>query len=136
MKPKILVIDDETKRSDSTIDELIDSGYALEIVDNVDEAMQRFEQEHQELSLVILDIMMPPGSGVGADDPLKGLRTGVKVHERLRKVDSGIPIVVFTNVSNLDVAQAFEKQANTTFLRKENFMPFEFAAEVARLLGR
>jgi len=83
----------------------------------------------------ILDIMMSPGQRFHGLDTQGGLRTGLRIYERLRSVAPDLPIVVFTNVTDRSVAQSFSRDARVWFYRKPDFLPHQFAAAVSHILS-
>jgi len=131
----ILMVDDESKSMDSYRAELELSGYAVEYCDNVDAALQYFDKTHDQIQILILDIMMPPGRAFRAANTQDGLRTGVLFYERVRLTAPELKVVILTNVSDRRLAEQFEREPHAWFLNKEQFLPFELAQEVEKLIG-
>lgn len=131
----ILVVDDEQHEIDSYILELRLSGFEVESEKGVDAALARYEQEAPAIELIILDIMMAPGAAFQDVDTQDGLRTGISLFEALRARNPHIPLLILTNVSDDRVAERFRREAECWFLRKEDYLPFELAEEVQRILA-
>ena len=119
---------------DSYVKELDLSGYQVVFIADVDAALEFFEENRNLIDLLILDIMMPPGSSFKDEDTQLGLRTEVHFYERIRRVTSDLPIIILTNVSDERVAERFAAENKCWFLRKEDFFPFQLVAEVAKVL--
>ncbi|HEX9943129.1 MAG TPA: response regulator [Thermoanaerobaculia bacterium] len=131
----ILFVDDDDKRMESIIDELSLSGLDVRFYSDVDEAVTFFETHSEEVKLLILDIMMPHGSNFNAEETELGLRTGVRFFKKIREARYDLPVIIFTNVSDQDVSERFGKENRCAFLQKRDFLPFEFAEEVRRVLA-
>jgi CheY-like chemotaxis protein len=130
----ILFIDDEENRVKSCVQELRYCGYEVLFVRDVDTALQVLASDGKRVELVILDIMMPYKASFPRDATDLGLRTGVLLFERIRQDALGLPIVVFTNVSDAHVADRFRREARCWFRRKEEMFPADLAKLVAEIL--
>lgn len=87
-------------------------------------------------SVIILDLMMPPGPSYSARQTEEGVRTGVVLYQDLRKLHPHVPVIVLTNLPNPNAW--FQRQLgreNLRILRKPDYPPFDFAAVVAEVLG-
>lgn len=130
----ILFIDDEPRYMDSYIRELELSKYEVVFQHNVDEALKFFEDNLTRINLIILDIMMPPGSSFKDVDTQLGLRTGVYFYERVRQTAPELSIIILTNVSDIQLANQFKREKNCWLLRKEEYLPFELTEYVETIL--
>lgn len=117
---KILVVDDEERMRKLVHDFLMRAGYeVLEAGDGM-EALDVFD-EHPDIALVILDVMMPQLDGYG-------------VTRQIRKT-SKVPIIMLTAKSEeQDELQGFELGIDD-YVRKP-FSPKVLVARVEALLGR
>jgi DNA-binding NtrC family response regulator len=133
----ILFVDDEQREMDSFYLELQMQLSANKVVfiNKVDEALKFFKENIDQIQLLILDIMMPPGAEYKNVDTQQGLRTGVKFFETVRAEAPDLPIIIFTNVTEPRVADDFMKQKKCQFFRKENYAPAELAEEVLKILS-
>jgi DNA-binding response OmpR family regulator len=73
----ILFVDDERRRMQSYVEELRFSGYDVEFKSDVDDALIFFNENHEKLELLILDVMMPTGNSFDNQQADNGLRTGI-----------------------------------------------------------
>lgn len=132
----ILFVDDEKRYMNSYVEELKLSGYEVSFQGDVDSALRFFEENLNRINLLILDIMMPPGSSFKEVDTQLGLRTGIHFYERIREKAPNLPVMILTNVSDPRVEERFRKENKCWFLRKEDYFPFELAEEVKKVLTR
>jgi DNA-binding response OmpR family regulator len=131
----ILFIDDELKYMDSFVRDLSMSGYQVNFQKDVDGAWRYFEENTNEIELLILDIMMPPGETFKDKDTDDGLRTGVHFYKRVRESVPGLPVIVLTNVSAEEVKARFQGEDNCSFFQKKDYLPFQIVQEVRRILS-
>jgi len=120
MKKKILVADDESRMRILISDFLKDAGYSIIKATDGAEAIDAFRR-NPDLSLVILDIMMPHYNGW-------------EVCEEIRST-SDIPIIMLTaKVAESDELQGFDKGADEYI--KKPFSPSVLVARVNALIKR
>jgi DNA-binding response OmpR family regulator len=131
----ILFIDDEKRRMDSFAMELQLSGNEVIFCDQVDTAWSYFENHSDEIKLIVLDIMMPHGDLFEEDSTDDGLRTGSLLYERIRENKPDMPVVIFTNVSDEEVADGFRLETNCLYLQKKDYYPNEFVREIEKLMN-
>ncbi len=140
----ILFVDDEKRGIESYKEELdLQLKESLhtertEWAGNVDDALLLFEERAAEISLLVLDIMMPPGKSFGMDETQQGRRTGERFYERVRQRAPDLPVMILTNVRDPRVIERFraEDENKCRFFRKKRVLPFEFAEEVLNFLAR
>lgn len=132
----ILFVDDEKREMDSYVKELDFSGYKVSFQNDVDDALMFFEENLNRIDLLILDIMMPPGSSFKNVDTELGLRTGVHFYESIRQKTPDLPVMILTNVSDKRVAERFRREHKCWFFRKEDYFPYEIVEEVKEVLAR
>lgn len=132
----ILFIDDERRYMATYVEELKDADYDVEVHTNVDKAYAFFQERADEVELIILDIMMSPGTTFRDEDTEKGLRTGVPFYERVRERAPDLPVIILTNASDADLIEKFSGEDQCWYRQKKDFMPFEIAQEVKRILPR
>lgn len=131
----ILFIDDEGRRMDSYVRELELSKYDVSFQYNVDVSLAFFEKNLPQIDLIILDIMMPPGSSFKDVDTNLGLRTGVRFYEKIRQKAPELPVIILTNVSDEQLAERFREEEKCRFLRKEDYLPFELVQQVDEVIS-
>lgn len=132
----ILMIDDEPRQMDSYHRELEFCGYAVEYCANVDEALRVLAAQGAQVELLILDIMMPPGAAFKDADTQQGLRTGERFFEQVRAERPDLPVMILTNVSRARLEKRFKRERACRLLQKEEYLPFELAEEVEKMIGK
>lgn len=130
----ILFIDDEKRVMSSHVLELILEGYDVVFETNVDEALDFFQKNLDDIELLVLDIMMPPGETFKNADVEGGLRTGIRLYRIIREHAPNLQVFVFTNVSADDAAEYFRKEPKCWFGQKVDYLPYEFVEEVKRFV--
>ena len=131
----ILFVDDERREMGSYVEELRLSGYEVNFVNNVDDALKFFAENLISLNLIVLDIMLPHNNVFKDVDTELGLRTGVHLYRKFRIQAPDLPIIILTNVSDERIAKFFKQEAKCTFLPKEDILPYELAEEVQSILS-
>jgi CheY-like chemotaxis protein len=131
----ILFVDDERRHTSDFVRELEESGYQISFQSNVDLALQFLEESENDIELMILDIMMPPGKRFRDVDTDEGLRTGVYLYERAREIRPELPVIILTNVSDVELELQFQREANCWYFQKKHYLPYEVSHEVNRILS-
>jgi DNA-binding response OmpR family regulator len=83
MKPRILVVEDETHIAQGLKYNLEAEGYKVSLVDTGTTAMKLLENDSQAYDLLILDLMLPGMSGY-------------TICEKLRQIDQSLPILILS----------------------------------------
>lgn len=138
----ILFIDDEEHYVQPYLDELRVSGHDVVLQTDVDAALGFFEANHEEIKLLILDIMMAPGESFQDAATLQGRRTGVFFYKRVRLRAPELPVIVLTNaidpltkISDEAVKTRLDKDERCWFMRKLTVLPFELREKVEEVIG-
>jgi CheY-like chemotaxis protein len=131
----ILFVDDEKRRMDNYVEALEESGERVILKVDVDEALKFFDENLDQIELLVLDIMMSYGVSFEDVDTESGLRTGVRFYERIRETAPNLPVIIFTNVTNPDLKKRFDKEKRCWFYRKERKLPPEFRDVVKSILA-
>lgn len=119
--PKILIADDEQKLRKLVCDFLKKSGYETMEADNGDDAYDIFTKNAGEISLIILDIMMP---GLNGWEVCKKIRT-----------TSNIPVIMLTARSEeFDELMGYESGADDYVTKP--FSPSVLVKRIEALLRR
>jgi DNA-binding NtrC family response regulator len=116
MKPRVLVVDDETIIADNLRLTLEREGYEVETAANTVSAILSLEQ--REFSLALVDLVLPDGDG------LHLLRL-------LRTKDPSLEVIIMTGHSSISKAVEATKQGAFYFVAK----PFD-SAEMLTLVGK
>jgi DNA-binding NarL/FixJ family response regulator len=133
----ILFIDDEPRYTTSYREELELTLPDYEVVfhSTADSGLLFFQENIDKIELLILDIMMSPGESFEGQDTMLGLRTGLRLYEKVREARPDLPIIIFTIIVDPVVTDYFSKERSCIFLRKDLFLPSELVEEVKKVLG-
>jgi len=114
----IIYIEDEAYAFKDRIDMLEEElGYSVTPVEDVDVAVK--ELEEYKYKLILLDIMMPPGSSFENDDVKGGFETGVALARKIKKGrNKETPIIVVTANPELRVKNTLESLGVRAYLTK------------------
>ncbi|MEI6526538.1 MAG: response regulator transcription factor [Planctomycetota bacterium] len=116
MKPRILVVEDETHLAQGLKYNLEAEGYKVSLVDSGTTAVKLLESDSHAYDLLILDLMLPGMSGYS-------------VCERLRELDDALPVLILSARSLAeDRTRGFDVGANQ-YLTK----PFDLDELLARV---
>lgn len=126
----ILFVDDEMREVRDYVEELELSDYVVTFKDDPSEALDFFYENLDAITLLILDLMMPPGSNFEGMNTEMGLRTGVCFYEKIRKKAPDLWVFILTNVSDDAVARLFPNEDKCRFLRKEEVFPIQLVEKV------
>ena len=102
---KTILFADDDWFVDSFVAELQDAGYRVLQTTTGSSTLNTLT--NNEVNLLILDIMMPPGEGL--TDSAGGKRTGIRVAEIIRKeMKLSLPIIYMTVISDEEVLEFLE----------------------------
>ncbi len=130
----ILFVDDELRRMESVVEQLEMDGLRVHTAPGVDQALAALHNDKGEIDFVILDIMMDLGSTLEHEDTEEGLRTGVHLFERIRKVKPTVPVMVLTNADDVRLEEHFSKEPRTRFFQKRSLLPQDVAPQVREMM--
>lgn len=143
VRPLVLLVDDEPRILDTYVDELADvfnevgePKYEIKAISDTDDAWEYLETSGiSEVSILVLDIMMPPGERFQLFDTRQGLRTGERFFDQLRALAPTLPVIILTNVSDPRVRQYFEKDPLCWFMTKREASPLRLVEHIGRVLN-
>ena len=130
----VLFVDDEPEWVESYVDELQARTVDARLERSIDQADQFLQKNLEHIALLILDIMMPPGQMFSHGGTEQGLRTGMKLYEKIRKNAPELPIIMLTNVRDERVKKRFSREPHCWFLNKRGTLPHELADKVQSIL--
>lgn len=130
----ILFVDDEERRVGVYVEELTISGFEVVHIQSPDEAWDYIDAHYGMLDLAILDLMMPHGPRFKHLDTDDGLRTGVRLYERIRQLSPDLPVVFLSNV--FEEEARLRRDPASYYLMKRDYLPHEFASEVREIMKR
>jgi len=117
----VLVADDDPMVRSLAASILREAGYAVELVEDGLQAVERLQQLGDKVSLVLLDLTMPRLSGAEAA-------------RRLREVQPEVPIVAMSGYGDIEVMERFSGARIDDFLPKP-FRPDQLTAKVRGVLA-
>jgi len=118
----ILVIEDEAALQKTLGDVLGDEGY--EVLSALDGEVGVRLAKEKTPDLILLDLVLPKTTGFEVLEQLKGTEE-----------TKGIPVIVLTNLENLQDIQRATDLGATTYLVKSNYELKEVVAKVEAALG-
>ena len=119
--PSILLVEDNEKNIELTVDLLLDAGYPVTVARNTDEARDRLRDRMPDL--ILLDIALPGEDGLALLDDIRFLPGG-----------EAVPVIAFTAYNlTADMHQLIASGCDG-FIGKP-FKQAEFLATVARFLA-
>jgi CheY-like chemotaxis protein len=128
----ILFVDDDNRYIKSYIEELRYCGYEVIHQNNVDKAIGFVFDKIEDIDLLLLDIMMPPGELFENQDTFYGLRTGLFFLKEVKELSFNhvFPIVIFTNVP----ANNLPNETRELVLQKEEYSPSDLVKIIQNIL--
>lgn len=132
----IVFLDDEPERISDYV-EALNKEFPDQVKDHVDinETLELISNDN--VDVIILDVMMPPGP-LGMEKTQDGLRTGTVLYDEIRKMEQGaeLPVLILTNVRDPETVIFFKKQKNCEVFSKPDLEPKGLAAQVREILSR
>jgi CheY-like chemotaxis protein len=135
-KGVILWVDDDIIEAlRAYADELSDASYKVIMARNVDEMWSALETAYKDISLIIMDVLMPTGNRVDSEESRAGQRTGLVLIKRIKEHDSykKIPIMIFTVVSSQETF-AWAKDNDIPVFKKQDVLPAGLLSIVQKLV--
>ena len=101
----ILFADDAPEIRELAKTVLEDTGYRIVEAEDGEQAIDVFKQHHEELHLVILDLMMPK-------------KTGLEAYFEISEIDASVPVVFSSGFNESDLMQQLPAKTRAVFLKK------------------
>jgi DNA-binding NtrC family response regulator len=117
----VLVVDDEESFRTVVVRQLQQAGYGTIEARDGSEAVRMFAQRREEISAVLLDLVMPN-------------RSGGETLAILRYYEPSLPVVVTSGYSVLDAVSLKETERGVGFLGKP-FTASQLTTELRRVIG-
>ena len=131
----ILFVDDEQRLVGAYLDELKAAGFEVSPHMCVDSAVRFFDQNRNLVTLLVVDIMMPPGATFEFSGTMEGTRTGMCFYDYVRERAPDLAVIVLTSVTDPFIKKRFELEPNCLFVGKHECLPFELVARAKELLA-
>ena len=128
----VLIVDDDRLPMRFYVRALEQKGFAVKHCLDSESALDFVKKEGAAIRIVILDIMMPPGT-YSAEETNEGLRTGFFLLKDLRKECPNVPVLVLTNVKNEDTLKEFKEGALLKVVQKMYCPPFDLVELVEEM---
>ena len=118
-KSLVLIVDDEVSVLRLATSVLAEAGYRTVVAESSAAGLDLFKQLQSELSLILVDIVMPGGSGL-------------ELADCVRQLDPRVKVLIMSGYS--DSKAEVEARRRYPFLRKP-FLPRELNAKIAEVLA-
>jgi two-component system, cell cycle sensor histidine kinase and response regulator CckA len=116
----LLLVDDEPHLRDIVARQLVGANYRVIKASNGNEALKLYEQHRKQISLVILDLLMP---GMG----------GKQCLEALRKLDPNVRVLIASGALNSEI-EADLKEIGASGLIAKPFDTAQFLEEIRKII--
>ena len=132
----VLMIEDEEAPNIYYIRALERAGYTVELRPDPASALDFARQHRDEISIILLDVMMPPGSAYSREETEDGMRTGLLVYRDLQHSNccDKVPVIILTSVRH-DDALPLEDRPGLTVVQKIHCTPRQLVERVNTMLG-
>lgn len=107
-RPRVLVADDQTDILQALRLLLTETGFTIDLVNSVDGVIERITADRYDLLLMDLNYTRDTTSG----------REGLALLERVREIDSTLPVVVMTGWGSIDTAVEAMRRGARSFVQK------------------
>jgi CheY-like chemotaxis protein len=133
-KSVVVLIDDDHGPMNYFIEALKMRGFDVEHIDCVDKVFEELVVGRAKVvpDILVVDLMMPYGKHLSAEQTRDGMDTGFFVIERCREKFPDVPIVCLSNVSRQ--AEVKQRLEAVPHVAKYEVSPFAFADEIKKLL--
>jgi len=119
--PKIVIVEDDPMISEIYQKKFVEAGFTVLVADSGEQIINLVEKE--KIDVILLDLILPKMSGF---DVIKKIRN--------EKMDSGVKIIVFTNLNQSEDRQKAMDLGADGFIVKSEHTPSSLVKEVERLL--
>jgi predicted nucleotide-binding protein len=129
-QPTILWVDDDVFFMHKLVGYVRDAGYNVLTAEGPDEALDIFQKYQAQISLVVLDVMMPHGQSFSPVESMGGYATGLALSRRILNEHPDIRILAFSVVTDQDIMEWFQKNTVGYILKPAKI------AEVIRMVHK
>lgn len=133
----VLFVDDDGLATQFYRKALEKAQYTVEHLESADDGRIRLEENPKDkpVSLVVLDIMMAPGTFM--ENNLQGLRTGINLLGWIRSKShwKDVPVIVLTNIADEGTLQEAQSYPKVEVKKKALTLPSQLMESVKSLIG-
>lgn len=101
----ILLIDDEAIIRTAVAEFLLLSGYSVLAAEDGQTGLEIFQQQQEQITVVLLDVTMP-------------VMSGMEVLKHIRELSADVPIILLSGLHEPEVLAEMSALPSTTFMRK------------------
>jgi CheY-like chemotaxis protein len=127
----IFFVDDDRRYIKDYVEEIESRNYSVIHEYNIDDAFKSVVEHIQNIQLLILDVMMPPGELLDERDNENGKRTGIlfikAIEEQIGEIN--FPLIIFTHV-NINILDGRYQN-----YQKEDYTPYDFADKIEQIVN-
>ncbi|HRS51246.1 MAG TPA: PAS domain S-box protein [Candidatus Marinimicrobia bacterium] len=102
---KILIIEDSSEVLKFIAEILRQNGYTPIMADNAVEAIEQFQNENEQIDLILADVVLPD-------------RNGVSVSEEILTHKEGIPVILYSGYAEESIMQLIRRNPKFIFIQK------------------
>ena len=120
----IIWIDDDSRSLQAYVDELEDNNYKVSFTDSIDEFWDYLYDYDEDITCLIIDILMPTLGIKNRAKAKMGMRTGLALIDEIyaKKKFKNLPIIIFT-ISNDSKIYSVAKKYGVNVLMKQATLP-------------
>ena len=130
IQKKLMWIEDDALRLEAMVYPLKQIGYEIILSFDAEDAIEKMEMFHDEICLLIIDLILPPGD---LDSVNYGPYIGLDLIKLFRSHNINIPIIVFTVVDKEEVMLELRKLKVRKVLQKGRLLPKDIKKEVIKV---
>lgn len=132
---RILWVDDDKQLLAGYREELVEQGFDVDFVDNLNEAVKKVQDPFREYHIVIWDSLMPPGDGtLLAQGDQRGSFSPANFQRFVKQLRPDAKTVLFTNLRDA-VVDWNNPAAGEFAFTKRDYRPWKFAEQLKKILS-
>jgi len=132
VEPLLLMIEDEKMPMRLYLRALEKVDYEVKQCAGPDSALDFAKRNADDISAILLDIMMAPGEAYKHEDTQEGLKTGIFLYRDLKELMPHVPIILLTNVTNQETLAEFPEGPLLAVAQKLDYPPLALERLVAQ----
>ena len=133
-KRLLLLVNDNEAIMDVYKRMLRGNGFDIHFCSSPDAALRFSRKKRGDISIIIMEIILPPGRAYAAEDTRQGIRTGLFLYPDLRELCPDVPIIVLTRTVNPETLGYFKEGPVLRVLNKSKCPPKELVETAEAML--